>query len=190
MSIQRVAFDGNDVIFIAGKFKEIMIALGCDEEDPNFKETPIRWARAITDQFTPEPFTLTTFEDETYHGLITLKGHESWTLCPHHFERVMLLTTVSYIPRNDKVIGASKLARICNHFSKGCITQETFTRVVADYVMKHLDPEGCAVYVEGQHNCMQCRGVRTKGLFITRELRGLYLHSAETREEFLSDLRR
>jgi GTP cyclohydrolase I len=184
-------FDGSDRSYIASLFKGIMVALGCNvDDDPNFIDTPIRWANSICDQFEPEKCKLTTFPHEDYSGLITLHKHESWTLCPHHFERVKLISTVSYIPRNGKVVGASKLARICNMFSKGCIMQETYTRMVADFIMNEFDPEGVAVHVEGFHNCMQCRGVRTSGSFITRELRGLYLHSPQTREEFLSDLAR
>lgn len=175
---------------IAGFFTGIMKELQLDLNDVNLKETPQRWAKALVEQFTPIPINLKTFSDEPYSGLVTLVDHESWTLCPHHFERVQFKTSISYIPRGAVVVGASKLARICDSFSKGCVMQETFTRVVADYIMEKVDPEGCAVHVVGVHNCMRCRGVKTNASMITRVLRGIYMHAPQTREEFLSDLGR
>jgi len=188
--VLKKSLDETDIKYIANKFGDIMNTLGVDFDDGNFQNTPLRWAKALADQFAPQTFNLTSFDDEPYGGLITLPHHQSWSMCPHHFERVMFQTTVSYVPRKDKVVGASKLARICDMFSKGCIMQETYTRAVADYIMEQLDPEGCGVDVVGRHNCMQCRGVETLSPLYTRELRGVYRNSEATRTEFLFDIGR
>lgn len=173
---------------IESSFVDILDALGVNFQDGNFTDTPSRCARALINDFIAEPFTLSDFEDEPYDGMITLPCHEVQTRCPHHLERVQMIVAVSYVPRGDRIVGLSKLGRLANYMAKGCILQETYTRLLADEIMDHLEPEGCGVYTRAKHQCMQCRGVQTRSPVAMKVLRGIYLHSPQTREEFLREI--
>lgn len=171
-------------------FKELLTALGADFTDNNFKDTPYRCAKAFMHEFLPEPFNATSFDDEPYSGMITLPAHETWTRCPHHLERVKMIVGVSYVPRNNKIFGLSKLARLCDYLATGCILQESYTRLLADTIQRLLEPEGCGVHTTAWHQCMQARGVETRSPVMMKDLRGVYLHSPATRQEFLNDCNR
>ena len=61
----------------------ILEALGVDLEDRNFATTPERYAGFIKNLFwTPRP-TVTTFTEQ-HDQMVIMRGHECWTLCPHH----------------------------------------------------------------------------------------------------------
>jgi len=49
---------------------------------------------------------------------------------------------------------------------------------------------GVGVLIEGEHMCMQARGVKTTGHVLTSAMRGVFLDKPEVREEFLSLIRR
>jgi GTP cyclohydrolase I len=166
-------------------FAEILDALGANHEDMNFTETPARCARALMKDFTTETFELNEFDREPASSMITLPNHTLWTRCPHHLERIRMIVGISYIPRGERVIGLSKLIRLAEYLSKGCILQETYTRLLADELYEHLDPGGCAIYTEAYHQCMQARGVKTITPVIMIELRGVYRDSPMARDEFL-----
>lgn len=168
-------------------FQDLLFALGADLTDNNFKDTAGRCTRAWIEEFTVTPFQMTAFDDEPYNGMITLPAHEVFVRCPHHLERVKMIVGVSYVPRESKIVGLSKLARLCDHLATGCILQETYTRLLADTIQRILQPEGCGVHTTAWHNCMQARGVQTRSPVMMKDLRGVYMHSPQTRQEFLND---
>jgi len=178
------------VELIQRAFQGLLDALGADPKDSNFKDTAARCAKAWVQEFTAKDTTITTFDNEPYTGMVTLPAHEVWTRCPHHLERVKMIVGVSYVPRGNKVVGLSKLARMCDTLAAGCILQESYTRLLADALQHLLEPEGCGVHTAAWHQCMQARGVKTSSPVMMKELRGVYMHSPATREEFLNDCTR
>ena len=168
-------------------FEILLKALGADLTDNNFKDTASRCTKAWIEEFTIKPFNMTAFDEEPYNGMITLPAHEVNIRCPHHLERVKMIVGVSYVPRENKIIGLSKLARLADHLSVGCILQETYTRLLADTLQRILSPEGCGVHTVAWHNCMSARGVKTRSPVMMKDLRGIYMHSPQTRQEFLDD---
>ena len=63
--------------------------------------------------------------------------------------------------------------------------------VRADSLRGVIDPKGVAVVMEGQHMCMQMRGVEKQNSFAsTSAMSGQFKKSAETRSEFLSIINR
>jgi len=168
---------------IAFLLEQIMNTLGLNLEDQNYKDTPIRVARALIEDFTPIPFKWRVFE-EKYDEMIILRNHTAFTRCPHHLERVKLNIHVGYIP-NKLVIGLSKLGRLINASCKGANLQESLTNFIANQLWEHLIPIGVGVCIIGQHNCMQARGIRTSGEIITSAFRGAMLEKQAAREEFL-----
>ena len=97
---------------------------------------------------------------------------------------------VAYLAKN-KVIGLSKLPRIVNAFARRLQIQERLTQQVAQCIQDNLDPLGVGVVVEAQHFCMMMRGVEKQASStVTSAMLGAFRENKETRDEFLSLIRK
>ena len=123
-------------------------------------------------------------EDAT--DMVVVRDVEFFSLCEHHLIPFFGRAHVAYLP-NGKVIGLSKIPRIIDMFSRRLQVQERLTRQIAETVKEILDPIGVAVIMEGQHMCMQMRGVeKQNSLTTTSSMLGKFRESDRTRLEFLS----
>ena len=94
---------------------------------------------------------------------------------------------IAYIPKNGRILGLSKLARIVDSFARRPQIQERLTASVADFIMKELKPHGVAVIINAEHLCMTMRGVRAAGARTqTSALRGIMRTEAKTRAEVMA----
>ena len=74
--------------------------------------------------------------------------------------------------------------------SKRLQNQERITQSVADDIVEHLSPLGCAVILEAQHGCMKCRGVmKQNAIMTTSAMRGFSMKRPEARAEVLQLMR-
>ena len=72
-------------------------------------------------------------------------------------------------------------------FSRRLQVQERLTRQIAETVKDILDPVGVAVIMEGQHMCMQMRGVEKQNSTMqTSSMTGIFMKENKTRKEFLN----
>jgi len=170
----------------------IIKAVGEDINDPNFKDTPNRFAKAFAFLFkTPKniedevaPIMKTSFPTQ-YNGLIFCDGLEFTSFCPHHLLPIRYEVTIGYIPSEGMVIGASKLARVVELYCKRAMLQEELTYKIADTIEEYIKPVGVAILIIGYHDCMRIRGImQKKSRFKTSEMRGSFKTNPETREEF------
>ena len=123
-------------------------------------------------------------EDAT--DMVVVRDVEFFSLCEHHLIHFFGRAHVAYLP-NGKVIGLYKIPRIIDMFSRRLQVQERLTRQIAETVKEILDPIGVAVIMEGQHMCMQMRGVeKQNSLTTTSSMLGKFRESDRTRAEFLS----
>jgi len=123
-------------------------------------------------------------EDAT--DMVVVRDVEFFSLCEHHLIPFFGRAHVAYLP-NGKVVGLSKIPRIIDMFSRRLQVQERLTRQIAETVKEILDPIGVAVIMEGQHMCMQMRGVeKQNSLTTTSSMLGKFRESDRTRAEFLS----
>lgn len=160
----------------------LLKGMGVDLTDSNFIDTPKRVARMYTELLTPPKNNWATFPSPT-SGMIVLRGHRVFALCPHHLLPVELRGYVAYIPQK-RVLGLSKLARVIeSHLTKPIMQEELGDRT-ADSLVDELAPQGVAVVLAGQHGCMRYRGIETDGDVVTSAMRGLFLHAQATRDEF------
>jgi GTP cyclohydrolase I len=161
-------------------------ALGVDVDQPGTRRSPARMARAYAAMLTPEPFDLTTFDnDEGYDEMVLVRSVPVRSLCEHHFLPFTGVAHVAYLP-GDRILGLSKIARVVQLFSRRPQVQERLTQQVAGWLDDELAPRGVGVVVEAEHSCMSLRGVRVDGA-VTRTcaLRGAMRDTA-TRAEFLA----
>jgi len=118
--------------------------------------------------------------------MIVVRDVEFFSLCEHHLLPFFGKAHVAYIP-NGKVIGLSKIPRIIDMFSRRLQVQERLTRQIAETVKGVLSPIGVAVIMEGQHMCMQMRGVeKQNSLATTSSMLGKFRESDRTRSELMA----
>lgn len=162
----------------------ILKGMGVDLADPDFLDTPKRVAKMYKEMLTPQDNNWASFPGQTA-GMVILRNHKVFALCPHHLLPVELRAYVGYIP-GKTVVGLSKLARVVEHQLTTPIKQETLGELVADSIMDQTGAQGCQVVLAGEHGCMKFRGVETSGDIVTSAVRGLFMHGERVRAEFLS----
>ena len=182
---------------IAKNFKEILEkGLNLDLNDPNFKETPERFARAYTEIFAGlghtkediEKIFKTCFPTD-YKGMVFEKNITVFSMCPHHFLPVRYEIAVGYIP-DGCGIGLSKLARLIELLAKKPELQETFTQEIVELMEKHMHTKGAICMVRGEHYCMQMRGVKQKDVSTTTSsANGCSLTQPELELKFYESMR-
>lgn len=128
--------------------------------------------------------------DQKHDEIILLKGIPLYSVCEHHLLPFMGRAHVAYIPKNGRVTGLSKIARVVDLLSRRPQVQERLTTQVADIIMEKLKPQGCMVVIQAEHLCMSMRGVQKPGtLTVTSVVRGIFQKNEKTRAEALALMR-
>ena len=169
-----------------------------EEQDGNLREglanTPKRVVESFDEIFSgygedAKLILESTFNAEGYEGIVLLKEMEFHSTCEHHLQPFSGRGHIAYIPV-ERIVGISKLARLLDMHSKRLQNQERITQSVADDIVEHLSPLGCAVILEAQHGCMKCRGVmKQNAIMTTSAMRGVFYEKAEARAEVLQLMR-
>ncbi|HAE88011.1 TPA: GTP cyclohydrolase I FolE [Candidatus Marinimicrobia bacterium] len=124
--------------------------------------------------------------DEESRGMVVVRDIDFFSMCEHHMLPFFGVVHVGYIP-NGKVLGLSKIPRIVEMYSRRLQIQERMTRQIAETLWKTVHPIGVGVVIEGQHMCMQMRGVEKKNSYTTTStVLGEFHDDPETRAEFLT----
>ena len=120
-----------------------------------------------------------------YSEMVISKHNVAFGVCPHHLLPVIYRISVAYIPRTC-VLGISKLSRLVKILARAPMLQEDLTHEAARILHEDIDSDGAAAYVEGLHMCMASRGtVSHEARVVTSAVRGVFLDSPTTREEFI-----
>lgn len=164
---------------------------GDDPAREGLKDTPKRVVDAFGEWFSgydadPIAELSRTFEDVAgYDDMVMLKKIDVESHCEHHMAPFIGKAFVAYLP-TDKVVGISKVARAVEVFSKRLQTQETMTAQIADALNTALAPQGVAVLIDAEHQCMTTRGVHHKDVTtVTTQFTGEFKSNAELRNRFL-----
>lgn len=169
----------------------ILEAIGEDPEREGLRETPSRVARMYKEIFCglwedPEAHLEKIFHED-HEEMVIVKDIPLYSMCEHHLLPFYGKAHVAYIPREGKVTGLSKLARVVEGFAKRPQLQERLTSQIADSIMRRLNAKGVLVVVEAEHMCMTFRGVRKPGSkTVTSAVRGIFQKSEATRAEAFS----
>jgi|SRR5215475_2421130 len=161
--------------------------LGMDLNDENFKETPRRVCAMWEQWVKPKSLSLKVFTamDQV---MVTLVGHKTVSVCPHHLLPFDVEINIAYIPQ-EYVLGLSKLARIAEFASESFMLQENITVFVTSLIESLILPMGVACTVRASHGCMRLRGVKTTGNVVTSSLKGVFLTDEKARTEFYDAVR-
>jgi len=161
---------------------------GMDLTDPQTKDTPARFVKALHELTTAEEFEFTTF-DVDVDQMIIVKDINFASLCKHHVLPFTGTCHVGYVS-DGKIAGISKIPRLVSRCAAGLSTQEELTDMIALALESHLHPQGVAVVMEAQHTCMSIRGARSSGVTRTMSITGVYKdHSRQAKMEFLEGIR-
>lgn len=112
----------------------------------------------------------TLFKADGRDSLVVEGPIEFVSTCSHHLLPFAGEAYVGYLP-GDFLVGASKLARTIDFFSKKLQLQERLGRQAADFLHKQAKARFTAVLLHATHSCMSCRGVRQNAKFVTAAIR-------------------
>ena len=170
---------------------ELLIEIGEDPNREGILRTPQRVAKSWAflskgyQQDLDEIINNAVFKED-YDEMVTIKDIDFFSVCEHHLLPFFGKTHVAYIP-DGKIIGLSKIPRIVDMFSRRLLVQERMTQQIAESLTKVLHPKGVAVVMEGEHMCMQMRGVEKQNSYATTSsMTGLFRQDSRTRKEFLN----
>lgn len=177
-----------DTNAIKEHIKGIIVALGDDPNREGLLDTPDRVAKMYEEVFEGMNYTndeIAAMFDKTFDSdmdfnngdkdLVVVKDIDIFSYCEHHLALMYdMKVTVAYVPKG-KVIGLSKIARICDMVSKRLQLQERIGSDIADIMQKVTSSSDVAVLIEGCHSCMTARGIKkTAAKTYTTTLRGKF----------------
>lgn len=176
---------------IAKAVKDILEAIGENPARKDLLNTPQRVAEMYEEIFSgirqdPQK-ELEVILGQKHDEIILLKGIPLYSVCEHHLLPFIGKAHIAYIPKQGRVTGLSKLARVVDILAKRPQVQERLTTQIADMITSKLKPQGCMVIIEAEHLCMSMRGIRKPGvLTVTSAVRGIFKENEKTRAETLA----
>jgi GTP cyclohydrolase I len=176
-------------------YRELLLRIGEDPTRDGLIDTPERMEKSMA--FLTRGYAMDVHAvlhealfDVDYDEMVIVKDVEFFSLCEHHLLPFFGKAHIAYVP-NGKVIGLSKIPRVVDVFARRLQVQERLTTQIADAIADAIDPQGVAVILEAQHLCMMMRGVEKQhSATVTSAMRGVFKTQLQTRNEFLSLVRR
>lgn len=174
---------------IAYHIKGLLESIGEDPDRPGLRETPMRVANMYEEIFEgirysneeiAEMFGKTFDMEYSNQPYIVMKDITVFSCCEHHMALMYDMTVnVAYIPRG-KVLGLSKIARICDMASKRLQLQEKLGSDIAEIISLAAGTDSVGVKITGSHSCMTARGIRnTNARTVTKTLTGEFKENKE-----------
>ena len=179
---------------IESAVKDILSAIGENPKRKDLLQTPRRVAEMYEEIFSgikqyPEK-ELKIVLEQRHDEIILLKDIPLYSICEHHLLPFVGRVHIAYIPKNGRVTGLSKLARVVDILAKRLQVQERLVTQIAEIIMKQLKPRGVMVIIEAEHLCISMRGVKKPGaLTVTSVVRGTFKENEKTRAEALALIR-
>ena len=194
-SIPEESRQNMDLPKIENAVREILEAIGEDPDREGLQETPQRVARMYAEVFAGLHRDISK-DIKTFHGegndeMILIGDIPFYSMCEHHLLPFHGKAHVVYIPKDGKIFGLSKVARIVDTLSRKPQLQEKLTSEIADAIEKAVDARSVCVVLESEHLCMTMRGITKPGSkTVTSAMRGGCRSDIRTRNEALALINR
>ena len=190
-SEQKVESSGVDLAKIEAGVRLILEGVGEDPDRPGLRDTPRRVALMYEEicagLHNDARELLHVIPAETHDEMVIVKDIPLYSLCEHHLLPFAGVAHIAYIPREGRIVGLSKLARVADLMARKPNIQERLTTEIADLLFDELKATGVMVVIESEHMCIEMRGVRKPGSkAVTSALRGGFLKDHRTRAEAMS----
>jgi GTP cyclohydrolase I len=180
-----------DLQKIASGVRLILEGIGEDYERAGLKDTPRRTAEMFAE------LTAGMREDPAQHvrplpgdkhdEMVIVRDISIASICEHHLAPFVGKCHIAYIPKDGRIVGLSKLARLAETFARRLQLQERLTSEIATTLYEGLKPLGVMVVIEAEHTCMTLRGVRKAGAkTITSAVLGGFRKDPRTRAEAMA----
>jgi len=169
----------------------ILEGAGEDPNRPGIKATPQRVAHMFSEILggiaeNPEKH-LRAIQNERHDEMVLIKNIPLYSMCEHHMLPFAGVAHVAYIPKEGRIVGLSKIARVVDSLSRRLQVQERLTKQIADLINSHLKPLGVMVVIEAEHMCMSMRGAKKpKSITVTSAVRGSFRTNPVTRAEAIT----
>lgn len=185
------AEDNCDMEKLALSVKLMLEAVGEDVTRDGLLDTPSRVARMYRELLYGtgiDPASeITCLFEEGNEDPVIVKNIPFTTICEHHLVPFMGKADVAYIPKDGRITGLSKLARVVEVTARRLQVQERMTAQIAEAIMSALEPQGALVILKAEHLCMSMRGVKKPGsLTTTMAARGILKEDRAARSEILN----
>jgi len=183
-----VAFDRAK---IAQGVRLILEAIGRDTTRGTLVETPERVADAFEEIFagvTVDAESLVKVVHEPgYDEMVLVRDIPFYSMCEHHLLPFHGRAHVAYIPKEGRITGISKLARVVDAHARRLQVQERMTADIANSLVRKLNPKGVLVVIEAEHLCMTMRGIKKPGsITVTSVVTGIFRENPATRAEAMA----
>jgi GTP cyclohydrolase I len=173
-------------------YQQLIASAGEDVKRDGLLKTPERASKAFSfltqgyEQSLDEILNDAVFDSDN-DEMVIVKDISIASVCEHHLAPFVGKVHVAYIPKNGRIVGLSKLARIAEIFARRLQVQERLTKQIADTLFDELEPLGVMVVMEAEHTCMTLRGVKKPGAkTITSAVLGGFRKDPRTRSEAMS----
>lgn len=180
-----------DLEKIAAGVRLILEGIGEDASRPGLLDTPQRVAEMyaeLTSGMRDDPHQhVIPLPGDTHDEMVIVKDISIASLCEHHLAPFMGRCHIAYIPKNGRILGLSKLARLAETFARRLQVQERLTTEIAHTLFDGLKPLGVMVVIEAEHTCMTLRGVKKPGaITVTSAVLGGFRSDSRTRSEAMA----
>jgi GTP cyclohydrolase I len=183
-----------DLDKIEAGVRMILEGIGEDPDRPGLRGTPRRVALMYEEicagLHNDAREILQVIPAETHDEMVIVKDIPLQSVCEHHLLPFTGVAHIAYIPKQGRIVGLSKLARVADLMAKKPQIQERLTTEIADLLYEELQATGVMVVIEAEHMCMEMRGIKKPGSkTITSALRGGFLKDPRTRAEAMALIR-
>jgi GTP cyclohydrolase I len=150
---------------LSNHVSHILKLLGEDVTRSGLVATPRRVARMYLEVYKGlwvDPPEVTVFPNNedgvTYDDMVIDHGY-FFSLCEHHLVPFFGVYHYAYIP-NKKIIGASKIGRVVDHFSARPQVAERLADQIITFLEKKVQPQGSILVMRARHLCKEMRGLK------------------------------
>lgn len=180
-----------DLDLIARGVRMILEGIGEDPERAGLQRTPERVAEMyaeLTSGMHEDPTEhVEPLPGDTHDEMVIVKDISIASVCEHHLAPFVGRCHIAYIPKNGRIVGLSKLARLAESYARRLQVQERLTSAIANTLYEGLNPLGVMVVIEAEHTCMTLRGVKKPGaITVTSCVLGGFRKDPRTRAEAIA----